>query len=200
MKSVLTRHFPMLISVCGAALLFCIPGKTANLTSSRFNEINQTLTVGNFFSNVSQGFIITVLDDPTPTITNFTPQTGLPGSSVTITGTNFINPSAVRFNGIDATFTVNSTTQITATVPVGNTSGPITVATSGGTATSFSSFVGPPSYAVSGHIADAGNNPVAGVTVAFELDSQGTITSTSTVTDASGNYAAGIVGAKTEWL
>ena len=150
--------------------------------------------VGNVFFNMSQGFIITGLTDPTPKITSFTPQTGLPGSSVTITGTNFINPSAVRFNGIDATFTVNSTAQITATVPAGNTSGPITVTTSGGTATSFSSFVGPPSYAVSGHIADAGNNPLAGVTVNFQLDSQGTITSTSTVTDASGNYASGNVG------
>jgi hypothetical protein len=194
MKSVLTRCFPIVLPVCLAVLSFGIPGQTTNLTSSRSNEINQTLTVGNVFFNISQGFIITGLSDPTPTIVSFTPQTGLPGSSVTITGTNFINPSAVRFNGIDATFTVNSTTQITATVPAGNTSGPITVITSGGTATSFSSFVGQAGYSVSGHIADAGNNPVAGVTVAFRLDSQGTITNTTTVTDASGNYALGIVG------
>jgi hypothetical protein len=52
----------------------------------------------------------------------------------------------VRFNGVQATFTVNSNTQITATVPTGATTGPITVTTPIGTATSSTNFtvvVGP---------------------------------------------------------
>jgi hypothetical protein len=46
----------------------------------------------------------------------------------------------VTFNGATAAFTVGSDTQITATVPSGATSGPITVSGPNGSATSSSSF------------------------------------------------------------
>ena len=77
---------------------------------------------------------------PAPTISLFTPTIGLVGTSVTITGTAFTGATSVTFNGTSALFTVDSDTQITATVPSGATSGLITVTTSGGTATSGSSF------------------------------------------------------------
>jgi hypothetical protein len=70
-----------------------------------------------------------------PTITSFTPNRGLAGTSVVITGTNFTGASSVKFNGLAATFTVNSGTQITTTVPVGATTGPISVTNAVGTAT-----------------------------------------------------------------
>lgn len=78
-----------------------------------------------------------------PTITAFTSTFGIPGSQVVITGTNFTNATAVTFGGgADATtFTVNSATLITATVPTGATTGPLSVTTVAGTATSASSFV-----------------------------------------------------------
>ena len=73
---------------------------------------------------------------PAPTITGFNPPSGPVGTSVTITGTNFTNVSAVAFNNTNATsYTVDSGSQITATVPSGATNGPITVTTPGGTAT-----------------------------------------------------------------
>lgn len=80
-----------------------------------------------------------------PTITSFSPTCGPVGTQVIITGTAFQDaPSAVSsvtFNGTAATtFTVNSDTQITATVPAGATSGPIAVTDSEGTATSTTSF------------------------------------------------------------
>ena len=59
---------------------------------------------------------------------------------MTLTGTNLIGTSKVTFNGLAASFSVTSATQITATVPTGATSGPITVTTPGGTATSAASF------------------------------------------------------------
>ena len=77
-----------------------------------------------------------------PTVSSFTPSSGVVGTTVTITGTNFTNASAVRFNGINATnYTVNSDTQITATVPSGVTSGSISVTAPEGTGTSSSSFI-----------------------------------------------------------
>ncbi|UPT69610.1 MAG: T9SS type A sorting domain-containing protein [Flavobacterium sp. JAD_PAG50586_2] len=76
-----------------------------------------------------------------PTITSVTPASGCPGTTVVITGTNFTNVTAVNFNGIAATsYTIDSATQITATIPNGNTNGAITVTTLGGTATSGTSF------------------------------------------------------------
>ena len=59
---------------------------------------------------------------PPPTITGVTPSAGSinGGSSVVITGTNFTSASTVKFGSVDATsFTVNSSTQITATSPAG---------------------------------------------------------------------------------
>jgi uncharacterized protein (TIGR03437 family) len=63
-----------------------------------------------------------------PTISGFTPTSGAVGSSVTITGSNFTGVTAVRFaNNVAASFTINSNTQITATVPSGAVNGPITI-------------------------------------------------------------------------
>lgn len=78
-----------------------------------------------------------------PTITSFTSTFGTPGSQVVISGTNFTNATAVTFGGgADAvTFTVNSATLITATVPAGAATGPLQVTTVAGTATSATSFV-----------------------------------------------------------
>jgi hypothetical protein len=77
----------------------------------------------------------------TPIVTSFSPTSGPVGTVVTITGSGFVEVSAVRFGGVAATFTVNSPTQITATVPAGATTGPISVITPGGTATSSTPFV-----------------------------------------------------------
>jgi len=76
-----------------------------------------------------------------PTVTGFSPASGPVGTPVTITGTGFTGASRVTFGGIAATeFTVNSVTQITATVPAGAITGKIAVTTAGGTGTSAASF------------------------------------------------------------
>ncbi len=80
------------------------------------------------------------------TVSSFTPGNGPVTTSVIITGSNFINVTNVSFNGTAATYTVNSPTQITATVPAGATTGIISVTTTCGTANSSSVFtVGLPS-------------------------------------------------------
>jgi hypothetical protein len=85
----------------------------------------------------------------TPVIIVFLPVTGVVGTSVTITGTGFSDSSVatgVTFNGTAATsFSVDSDTQITATVPVGATTGPVAVTDGEGTGTSAIDFVVTPS-------------------------------------------------------
>jgi uncharacterized repeat protein (TIGR03803 family) len=76
----------------------------------------------------------------TPVITSFNPMSGPVGQVVTITGTSFTGATSVKFNGTSATFTVNSDSKATATVPSGATTGPITITTPGGTATSSTNF------------------------------------------------------------
>ena len=78
---------------------------------------------------------------PAPTVTGFTPTSGQPGTSVTVTGTNFVNVQTVMFNGVLApTFTVTNATTLVAIVPPTATTGPIAVMTLAGTGTSAASF------------------------------------------------------------
>jgi hypothetical protein len=81
-----------------------------------------------------------------PTINSFSPMSGPVGTSVDIQGTNFTGATSVKFNGTsDPSFIVSSSTDITAHVPAEATTGPISVTTPGGIATSSSSFtvIGP---------------------------------------------------------
>jgi hypothetical protein len=100
-----------------------------------------TCTNGCFFGhNVTLGLVQIEGSTSAPTITSFSPTSGPVGTTVTINGTNFTGATSVKFNGVTATFIVNSATKITATVPTGATTGRITVTTPGGTATSTSDF------------------------------------------------------------
>lgn len=77
----------------------------------------------------------------TPQITSFIPTSGPVGTGVTITGVSLTQATKVTFGGVAATtFTVNSDTQVTATVPTGAKTGKIVVTTAGGTATSSGTF------------------------------------------------------------
>jgi hypothetical protein len=74
---------------------------------------------------------------PAPVITSFLPTSAAIGDLVTLTGDGFTAAYAVSVNGTPATaFDVISATQLTLVVPVGATSGPITVSTVGGTSVS----------------------------------------------------------------
>jgi hypothetical protein len=72
-----------------------------------------------------------------PTVASLNPSSGLPagGNTVVITGTNFTDVFAVRFGGVNATYTVNSATKITAVAPAGTLGSTVdvTVETAAGT-------------------------------------------------------------------
>lgn len=90
------------------------------------------------------GFFKLTVDQAAPAIASVTPTSATAGSTVTITGTNLGGATAVKFNGVDAVFSIVSATQLTAVVPATATSGPLTVAFGAGTtltaATSFTAI------------------------------------------------------------
>jgi alpha-tubulin suppressor-like RCC1 family protein len=79
-----------------------------------------------------------------PTVSSVSPAKGpqAGGTSVTITGTNFVEVTAVKFGANNATsFTVTSSTSITATSPAGFGPRDVTVTTAGGTSATSSADV-----------------------------------------------------------
>jgi hypothetical protein len=67
-----------------------------------------------------------------PTVSSFSPKRGPVGTIVAITGSAFTGAISVLFNGVPASFTVDSYSGITATVPAAATTGRIRVKTPGG--------------------------------------------------------------------
>jgi uncharacterized repeat protein (TIGR02543 family) len=120
---------------------------TGDLTGTT-NPANITMNAN---KTVTANFALTA-----PTISSFTPSSGPVGTSVTITGANFVGITSVKFNGTTASYTVNSPTQITATVPTGTTTGTISVTNSAGTGTSTSAFTITVSYTLTIQISGSG--------------------------------------------
>ena len=88
---------------------------------------NNNALVSALFDNVS----VTTAATPAPTISSLSTSTGLPGNSVTITGTGFgatQGNSEVRLNGLPTQIDSWSDTSVGVTIPPGATSGPMTVA------------------------------------------------------------------------
>lgn len=100
--------------------------------------------------------IFTVIP-PAPVITSFSPASGSAGDVIAISGTNFSGVTSLRFNGVAANFTVQSATQITATVPQGCGSGLISVQTAGGIAYSATGFTVAATGAIALSWQDEGN-------------------------------------------
>lgn len=76
-----------------------------------------------------------------PVVTSFTPQQGEEGDQITLTGLNFTNNTAVKFNGVSATgITRTSNTILKVTIPDGATTGKITLEDAGKSGTSSTDF------------------------------------------------------------
>lgn len=69
-----------------------------------------------------------------PTIVSFEPTSGPVGTEVIVTGTDLSTTSIVRFGNADATFVVDSDTQVRATIPQGAVTGKWGLMTGGGIA------------------------------------------------------------------
>jgi hypothetical protein len=77
---------------------------------------------------------------PVPTLLSIDPSTGPVGTAVTITGSGFASTQSVSFNGVPSAFTVVSDVVVTTLVPVGATSGDVTITTAGGSVTHVEPF------------------------------------------------------------
>lgn len=103
--------------------------------------VSGTFNTGPLTSDKSYSLICGQPGNPTPlktvsinvgnqslSLTGFSPTSGAPDTNVIITGTAFKNISYVRFNGNNAaSFKIDSSTQITAVVASGTTTGKITI-------------------------------------------------------------------------
>jgi uncharacterized repeat protein (TIGR03803 family) len=77
----------------------------------------------------------------TPQASSFSPASGAVGTQVVITGMSLTQATSVSFGGVKATsFTVNSDTQVTATVPTGAKTGKLSIVTKGGSASTPGKF------------------------------------------------------------
>ena len=115
----------------GLSLVVNVP---AGATSG---PITVTSQPGGTSATSSTGLIVTPAP---PTLTSFTPSSGAVGDTVTVNGTN-LNGVSLAFNGVkQPVVNTISPNQIKAVVPIGATTGPISVSDTGGTATSATLF------------------------------------------------------------
>ena len=87
-------------------------------------------------------FTLSWFQTPPPGIVGFSPVSGAAGTQITLNGTNFTGVTRIRFNGTEAAFTTRTNIddfydlRLTAVVPAGATTGPITIETPHGNGTS----------------------------------------------------------------
>jgi hypothetical protein len=82
-------------------------------------------------ATLTRGFTVSL----GPAITSLDPPSGPAGTFVTITGASLVaSPTQVTFNGVPAVVRSASPTSLTTTVPIGATTGPVTVTTTRGSA------------------------------------------------------------------
>ena len=135
------------VGTVGGNQTFAAPAGTYNLAvsfggSTANATITKTPVYPNSTTNISPtaGANITVTP---PYVTGLTPTSAQPGAAATITGTGFaanISGDDVTFNGVAAQIVSSTATSIQAIVPLGASSGPISVATSAGSTISSASF------------------------------------------------------------
>ncbi|MFF0151934.1 IPT/TIG domain-containing protein, partial [Micromonospora sp. NPDC005203] len=133
------------------------------------------VTVAGTSASLPRPFTVESL--PVPAITGFSPTSGVPGDTVTISGTGFDPDKArdvVEFNGIRARVTAATATSLTAVVP-GTSSGRIAVRTPGGVATSAARFATAPGPFALGKIVSTTDLTINGPAQAATVGTSGKV-------------------------
>lgn len=139
------------VTINGSNLMGATAVYLGGILQSTFTVVSNTMITTTVPSGAQSGPISVTTPSGTatslnpffvaPSITSFTPTIGPIGTVVTITGTNFFGVGQVTFNGVTAAISSVTPTTIVATVPTGATSGPISVSSQGGVATSAAYFM-----------------------------------------------------------
>jgi uncharacterized repeat protein (TIGR03803 family) len=124
------------VTFSGTTATFKVPSATEITTTVPTGATTGTVEVTTPRGSLNSSVAFSV----TPQIKSFTPESGPVGTQVQITGVSLKQATTVTFDGVAASFTVNSDTQLTATVPTGAKTGKIAITTPGGTVTSAANF------------------------------------------------------------
>ena len=118
--------------------------------SASFTVSSDTFITATIPADATTGFVTVTTPSGTltssrqfhvvPTISSIAPTSGPVGTLVTINGTGLLGATRVTFGGVVSSFTVVSSSKITATVPTGAVTGKVTVKTPGGSASSSATF------------------------------------------------------------
>ena len=163
-----------------------IIGTFNNLAEGAFISLNGSTYQISYVGGTGSNDVTLTVYNPA-TVTSFSPTIGKTGTPVVITGSNFTNVSQVSFNGTtQPTYTINSQTQITTTVPSGATTGTISITTIAGTATSTTSFTvdnTAPTLSISANPGSLQANETSTITFTFSEVVTGFSSSIITVTN-----------------
>ncbi|MBK7652277.1 MAG: IPT/TIG domain-containing protein [Flammeovirgaceae bacterium] len=124
-NSVKFSGFPATVTSSSTTqLVVIVPGATTGkfVVTTTYNDLFWTAMPATDF----------VVETNEPTITGFTPTSGVVGTTLTINGKNFSaipSENSVKFSGFPATVTSSSTTQLVVIVPGGATTGKFLVTT-----------------------------------------------------------------------
>lgn len=124
-----TSLFPIVLTGSQDATLGFIPSSTVLLGITLTEPQNATLP----FISPATTLYTMVMHHPPPVLTNVIPAGGVVGQTIDLVGLNFTDASNVSFDGHSALFTVLSDTHATTIVPVGATTGLVTITTPEGT-------------------------------------------------------------------
>ncbi len=128
------------VSLNGTSIPFTIKSDTLLTATIPVGGTTGSVTVTTPTGTLTSNVPFRVL----PQLLSFTPTSGPVGTQVTITGVSLTQANGVGFGDYTpAPFTVNSDTQVTATVPTGAKTGPVGVQTQGGIAISTQVFTVP---------------------------------------------------------
>lgn len=145
--------------------------------------------------------IISWFEIKPPTISSFSPTSVCQRSNFTITGTNFQGTTSVTVNGVSASYTVNSTTQITVTCPATATTGNVIVTNAANTASSAITVLTAPTIAAAGSditvcpaatsVPLAANTPSVGTGAWSVIGGAGTFSDGTSATSTVSSYNSG---------
>jgi len=134
-------YFDPTSSFTGTPATFTVLSDTQISTSVPGGATSGKVCVVTASGAATSSAIFTVNSTAAPTISSFSPGSGVVGTTVTLSGTNVTGTKTVSFNG---TTTVNfkgiSDTQLAVVVPVGATTGRITLTNTVGSVTSSTAF------------------------------------------------------------